>query len=124
MGKILIGMSLILVLGYLIVLSYVGIDSEIGAINCPLYSYTGLECAGCGSQRAFLHLLSFEYREAFLQNPILFILLPYLILGFVFFYFKRVWSMLPERLGIVLFSSKAAFVVLFILILWTIVRNI
>ncbi len=122
--KYIIGISLMLILVYLFVLAYFGLDSEIGAIACPMYSYTGFECAGCGSQRAFLHLLSLEFKEAFFQNPILFLLLPYLIFGFIFFYLNRGWGIFPERIGQVLFGSKAAFVVLFVLITWTIVRNL
>lgn len=39
--------------------------------TCPIQSATGLECAGCGGQRAIHALLHGRIREAFLFNPYL-----------------------------------------------------
>jgi hypothetical protein len=38
---------------------------------CPLYTYTGLYCAGCGANRAFYALLHGDLIECFRLNPLL-----------------------------------------------------
>lgn len=55
---------------YGIFVSYTGI-----AIPCPIYKTTGLQCPGCGATRMCLALMRFDLRQAFLYNPMLFLLL-------------------------------------------------
>lgn len=50
---------------------------------CYFRKFTGLYCAGCGSQRALHQLLHGNFREAFHNNALLVLALPYLALGFV-----------------------------------------
>ncbi len=50
--------------------------------KCPFRQYTGLQCPGCGSQRALHHLLNFRLGAAFALNPLLVLSIPYLLLGF------------------------------------------
>ena len=40
--------------------------------KCPIKSLTGLDCPGCGGQRATHLLLNGEFKAAFFQNPLLF----------------------------------------------------
>ena len=61
--------SCILIAGLLygIFVSYTGI-----AIPCPIYTTTGFQCPGCGATRMCLALMRFDFRKAFLFNPVLF----------------------------------------------------
>lgn len=51
---------------------------------CPFKSITGLECPGCGSQRAIHHLLNLEIGKAFQYNALLILAIPYILLGAIF----------------------------------------
>src|SRR5690606_28436771 len=58
--------------------------SEVGFFPpCPFKSLTGLQCPGCGSQRATHYLLNFEIGRAFEKNALLVLAIPYLLAGFV-----------------------------------------
>ena len=48
-------------------------------LSCPLRYATGLECPGCGSQRAVHQLLHGNIREAFGLNPFLLLSLPLIV---------------------------------------------
>ncbi|EDM45492.1 hypothetical protein SCB49_06782 [unidentified eubacterium SCB49] len=50
-------------------------------VPCPLKYTTGIECPGCGSQRAIHQLLHGNIATAFGLNPLLIISLPLLIYG-------------------------------------------
>ena len=50
-------------------------------LSCPLRYATGLECPGCGSQRAIHHLLHGDLKTAFGLNPFLILSLPLIIYG-------------------------------------------
>lgn len=44
--------------------------------KCPVYMLTGLECPGCGSQRAVHALAGGDVGEAFRQNALFLVMLP------------------------------------------------
>jgi hypothetical protein len=48
---------------------------------CPMYQLSGLKCPGCGSQRAVHALLNGEWMSAWSYNPLLMLVLPYLIVA-------------------------------------------
>lgn len=50
-------------------------------LSCPLRYATGLECPGCGSQRAIHQLLHGNFIAAFHFNPFLIISLPLIAFG-------------------------------------------
>lgn len=50
---------------------------------CPFLWLTGLPCPGCGSQRCIHQLMHGHWQEAFLLNPLLVLLLPYILTGLV-----------------------------------------
>ncbi len=48
---------------------------------CPLHAATGIQCPGCGSQRAAHALLNGDIGRAWQNNPLLLFFLPYLIIA-------------------------------------------
>lgn len=53
-------------------------EESIIAPKCPYKMLTGLNCPGCGGQRAVHAFLHGEFRQGFLYNPILLPALAYL----------------------------------------------
>lgn len=90
--------------------------------KCPFYLVTGYKCPGCGSQRAVHHLLHFNFVDAFAQNALLVISLPYIMLAFLFDYagLKTRWP----RVRKVLFGFNAILILLVIIIGWWVIRNL
>lgn len=78
---------------------------------CPVKKFTGLECPGCGSQRAFHALLHLRLAEAFRFNPLAFAAVPFVI-------YDRVTGKGPLR------HSRAPWFVLGIVIAYWILRNL
>lgn len=91
--------------------------------KCPVKHFTGLDCPGCGGQRAIHHLLNGDFKLAFFQNPLLFFLAPYIVLGF---YLQLVPKPTFSELKIrkILFGHHAIYILLVIIILFSILRNI
>lgn len=88
--------------------------------RCLFHSLTGLECPGCGAQRAVHALVHGDPALAWSYNPLLFILAPLIPL-------MLATALMPRRLGrlrALLESRGAALSLLFLLIIWTIVRNL
>ena len=56
---------------------------------CPFKSLTGLECPGCGSQRAIHHLLNLHVGSAFAVNALMVLSIPYILLLVVADFFKN-----------------------------------
>ena len=48
-------------------------------LRCIPKAITGYDCPFCGAQRALGHITHGEFKAAFLSNPYLFIISPYLI---------------------------------------------
>ena len=82
---------------------------------CPIYTYTGLLCPGCGGTRAFAALVHGHLAEAFHWNPLLTLLLPLLAIYLAFALRRGSWPALKA-------SSINA--LLIITVLFTIARNI
>lgn len=91
--------------------------------RCPFRWLIGLECPGCGSQRAVHHLLHLRIGAAMGENILLVIFIPYLVVGFIFDMTKNpspqmaVWR---KRL----YGTRAIAVVLTVIILFWVLRNI
>lgn len=89
---------------------------------CPFRAVTGLECPGCGSQRAIHSLLHLQVGDALAYNALMVVALPYILLG--------IWL---ERLGggrryprlqRFFFGRGSAAAVLLLVLLFWIERNI
>ena len=49
--------------------------------KCPFLQVTGLQCSGCGSQRAIHQLMQLNVGGAMRANPLVVIAIPYVIVG-------------------------------------------
>ncbi len=91
--------------------------------QCPIKHFTGLDCPGCGSQRAIHYLLNGQFGKSFYQNPLLFFLTPYLLLGF---YLELIPNPKHSELKLrkTLYGYKAIQILFIILVAFTLWRNI
>ena len=53
-------------------------------IPCPLRSFTGFYCPGCGFTTCFLALSELRFADAFAANPVFFILLFFWLIFLIF----------------------------------------
>ncbi len=63
--------------------------------KCPFHSLTGLNCPGCGSQRAIYSLLHGDFFAAINDNVLLVISIPFLL---IHFYYKIKSAVLKKDL--------------------------
>ncbi len=101
--------------------------SEVGIFpRCPTKLVFGIECPGCGSQRAIHHLLNFEIAEAIQMNILVVLSIPYLIIWSCFAIYFRSTDNPTDRVlkwRKRLFSTTALYILLAIIVIFTIVRN-
>ena len=88
--------------------------------KCPFLLLTGWKCPGCGSQRAIHHLLHLQISEAFLDNALLIILLPLLLVFMVIEYGRTSLSRLRKKIN----HPLLIWLLLSIIGFWWIFRNI
>jgi hypothetical protein len=85
--------------------------------KCPIYQYLGVYCSGCGSQRAIHDLLHLNFLEAISHNVLL---VPAIILILIEFCMRYFY---PKKKSL-LYYRKAPFIVLIVIVIFTILRNI
>ena len=95
-------------------------EQEYFFISCPFYKITGFQCSGCGSQRAFHEILHLNFREAFHQNALVLIAIPYFSLIFFTSFFQEKFAKLRQ----LLIGKKTTLILFFIVILFGIFRNL
>ena len=108
--------SILLVI--LILIAILDIFEVIG-LPCIFHDYLNIWCPGCGTTRMIRSLLHFEFYQAFRYNPLVFILLfPFgaTILAEIIYFIKN------KRLFNI--SNKIYIVLLFILLIYMVLRNI
>ena len=101
--------------------------------KCPFYMLTGLECPGCGSQRAIHSLLNGDLLSAMHYNLLLVLAIPYLLLYAVLVIVWKVWNRIPEfspefaklckRLEMALYHGPALLILLAVILLFWLFRN-
>lgn len=91
--------------------------------KCPVYLLTGYQCPGCGSQRAFYHLFHGNFITAFRYNPLMMLLIPYILTGICLEYIVNRDNPQTNRLRELLFGKRAIPVLAVIFLLFTIFRN-
>ena len=92
-------------------------------LACPVKYATGLDCPGCGGQRAVHHLTHLRFWEALQENWLFVIGLPYVMLGLYAEYILPI-SPRRERLRQRLFGRTAIYIALVLIVGWWIVRNL
>ena len=95
-------------------------EQEYFFISCPFYKITGYQCSGCGSQRAFHEILHLNFEEAFHQNALVLIAIPYFSLIFFTSFFLEKFAKLRQ----LLIGKKTILVLFIIIILFGIFRNL
>lgn len=95
-----------------------------GGLNlaCPSYYFTKYYCPGCGAGRACYALLHGRWYQAFRYNPLLVILLPWLILYYVLCGIQ--WIVYGKERVSIRIPEWIPMTILLIMILYGIVRNI
>ena len=124
-NRIIIKLCSILILGGAFVYYYFfNNPTEKGTVflRCPSNYLFGINCPGCGSQRAIHQLLHLDFAEALRYNALIVITLPFLIyIGLVWLY-NFVYE---EQVRIKIFYNNTFVWTLFIvIILYGVVRNI
>ena len=92
--------------------------------KCPVYVLTGYQCPGCGSQRAFHHLIQGDFATAFQYNPLIMLLIPYILTGIYLEYMTNRNQSAVARIREILFSKWAILVLAIIFISFTVFRNL
>ena len=97
--------------------------------KCIFHTVTGLECPGCGSQRAIHQILSGNIVEALKYNALVVAAIPYLFLWAGLHLWEKLTknSKLKERIRSIygiLYHDKAVYIILSVVIIFWIVRNL
>ncbi len=89
--------------------------------KCPVHSFTGLYCPGCGSQRAIHSFLNLNFKDVFSYNPLVGIILSAIVIDILLFTLNikrfRLYTFLKT-------NRYSSLIVLYTVILFTIFRNI
>ena len=118
---------------------YLTVDPESSSLfpKCPFHLLIGLECPGCGSQRAIHSLLNGKIGQAFHYNLLVVIAIPYLGLLALLEILRHIllhanvsdktrskWTALISRTVSVLYHGRAPWIILSVVLLFWIVRNL
>lgn len=69
----------------LILISYYFLNKYLGfSIPCVFNLITGYKCPGCGITHLFFDLINLKIKDAFFDNPLVFIYLPFIISYFIY----------------------------------------
>jgi hypothetical protein len=90
--------------------------------ECPFHLLTGLDCPGCGSQRAFYFLLHGDIAGAAKENFLFVIAIPFLLIHF-FYKMKSMVLQKDYRWGIIYHPLTPKVIFMLVIIFW-VVRNI
>jgi len=91
--------------------------------DCPFKKITGLDCAGCGTQRAVHYILNGDIKSAWAMNPLLLLSIPYIAFGLSYSKVIRN-SELKSKIRNKLYGLRSTYFWLTIIILFWIGRNL
>lgn len=89
-------------------------------VGCISKSISGLDCPGCGAQRAFHELLHGNFIKAAKLNLLIYFFAPLLLFIFLKMIFKPFNIQLPD----IIISTKWLISLFVLMILFTIIRNV
>ena len=92
--------------------------------KCPVYTITGYQCPGCGSQRALHNFFQGNILMAFAHNPLIMFLVPYIMLGIYIEYISNKSASLTARLRNIFYGKWAQLTLAIVIVSYTILRNI
>ena len=95
-------------------------QSETVFILCVTKNISGIDCPGCGSQRAFHELLHGNFIKAAKLNLTIYFFTPLLLFIFLKTALKPFRIDLPD----LLITTKRLMLILFFLLLFTVLRNL
>lgn len=105
----------------MLLLYFVDPSTSIFSYKCPFKLLTGLDCPGCGGQRAVHAFLHGDFIGGLRYNPFLIVALSYLALALIINYIQRPWA---EKLGRKALSFNVWLIYIFLLGAWWVLRNI
>lgn len=117
------GMAItVIVIAILLVLLIYGLMDPATAPfpKCPFYTFTGLKCPGCGSQRAVHQLLHLNIAQALRYNACLVAFIP-IMLFLIAAQFLR--GRYP-RLHAAAYNPILSWTIVAVILLWFLLRNI
>lgn len=101
---------------------YYNINDSIG-IQCSFFQITGLDCPGCGGQRAFYYLLHGELYKALRYNFLIIFLLP--LISFIYFSLIQFYLFKNSKyINSKLFDRKLGYILIILLLVFFAIRNI
>lgn len=91
------------------------------ALRCIVKAVTGYDCPFCGFQRSMYALFQGEFKEAFLYNPYIYILSPYIVLLLL-----CAIGIIPQdsKLCRALYSRTSIIIAAVLTVSWWIIRNV
>ena len=122
MKKIVKPTTLFVVVGLCLILLYFYIDPATSYFvpKCPFKMLTGYDCPSCGGQRALHALLNGRFYDAFMLNPFLFLVAPYL-LAILYSTFSK--SRVAAAIKPFVSHQTMVYTYIALYLLWWIVRN-
>lgn len=111
--KLIIGALIIIGLGviYYFIVKYLG-----HGIPCYIYATTGKKCPGCGLTRMVVHTSKFQFKEAFMDNQLMFVLWPFIVAEIVYILVKYCRDEKIPKWNLALIYTYAGLAVLFMVI--------
>lgn len=91
------------------------------AYKCPFKLLTGLDCPGCGGQRAVHAFLHGDFIAGLRYNPFLIVGLIYLALALIAQYIRRPWAEYVRRKFV---TVRVAYIYIALMIVWWVGRNL
>ena len=122
-SKILIT-TLLITSGAVLYILYKKFDpsDSVYAPKCISYTTFNIICPGCGVQRAAHSILNGEMMKGIYFNPLIVLSIPYVLLLILMELFKFKYKL--PKLYLTLYGEKSIWIVLVILVVYTLLRNI
>lgn len=93
------------------------------SMQCSFHQITGLQCPGCGGQRALHYLLHGEFLKALQSNALFVICLPFFV--YLYIVLIEVYGLKKQKhIDNFLFSGRFGLIVLIVTMAFFILRNI
>lgn len=106
----------------LLTLYWVDPSDHLWIPKCPTKLLFGIDCPGCGCQRAIHAFMHGNIKDAFNYNPFIVFALPYALTAVGYKYIKN--KHIRNRIGAVVESKFMTYTYIITFSLWFIIRNL